>query len=194
MECKVERCKKKGVARGMCQMHYRRWKLYGDPLKTKVQVAPKGATLKQKLLLKTEKTKKCWNWTGSRFQNGYGSMRFGSTLRGVHRVSWEIHNGSIPEGICVLHKCDNKLCVRPGHLFLGTHADNVADMDRKGRRCRDNACRPKGEKHYNVKLTEKDVKEIRASSLTYKQLSEIYGISTGGISDIKNYYAWKHIK
>jgi hypothetical protein len=78
----------------------------------------------------------CWRWTGARNANGYGILtRRRLNLRSVlaHRYSWMLANGPIPAGLHVLHRCDNPPCVRPGHLFLGTDADNNADMRRKGR-------------------------------------------------------------
>lgn len=79
--------------------------------------------------LKVTKTDTCWLWTGRRDKNGYGKV--GAALS--HRVFWELHNGHIPDGLYVLHHCDNPPCIRPTHLFLGTQADNVRDMAAKGR-------------------------------------------------------------
>ena len=75
-------------------------------------------------------TNECWNWIGAKKPSGYGNCycidRY--TYRSAHRLSWEIHNGAIPDGKLVLHKCDNKSCVNPGHLYLGTQSDNISDI------------------------------------------------------------------
>ncbi len=75
----------------------------------------------------------CWIWNGSRNWDGYGMLSFMGKAMGSHRASWIIHNGEIPSGKSVLHRCDNPPCVNPSHLFLGTQGDNVRDCARKGR-------------------------------------------------------------
>lgn len=74
----------------------------------------------------------CWGWTGRQQPNGYGTFPHRG-LRYGHRVSWQLHFGPIPRGMVVMHLCDNPPCTNPAHLSLGTHADNIADRDRKGR-------------------------------------------------------------
>jgi hypothetical protein len=100
----------------------------------------------------------CWRWTGHVKPEGYGQVTLGGKKKLVHRVSYELNVGEIPIGLSVLHRCDIRSCVRPDHLFLGTHADNMADMDAKGR-C-DRFFKP-GHEHPFAKLTASDVEEIR---------------------------------
>jgi hypothetical protein len=80
-----------------------------------------------------KKTKGCWNWTGYTGTHGYGMMSINSKWRLVHRFSYELHKGRVPDGLYVCHHCDNRRCVNPAHLFVGSHQDNMDDMCAKGR-------------------------------------------------------------
>ena len=82
---------------------------------------------------KVKKTKDCWLWTASIVGNGYGGFSLDGQMRRAHRVAWELTFGPVPDGYQVLHKCDVRPCVRPDHLFLGTHTDNLRDAAAKGR-------------------------------------------------------------
>ena len=111
----------------------------------------------------------------------------------VSRVSWEIHNGPAPEGMNILHKCDNPRCVNPDHLFLGTQYDNVRDCIDKGR---SRKCH--GELHSCTHLTEKDIVDIRnvyaEESYSQKSLAEFYGVTQGTIGKIIRRRTWKHVR
>lgn len=90
-------------------------------------------SIEERFWSKVEKTEACWNWVGATSRRGYGAMNIDNRTLQTHRVVYELTYGTIPAGLCVCHHCDNPRCVRPDHLFLGTHADNMHDMVRKGR-------------------------------------------------------------
>ncbi len=93
-------------------------------------------SLEERFWRYVQKTDGCWLWTASlsgKPGNAYGSLHNEGKMEKAHRISWTIHNGKIPEGIFVLHKCDNPVCINPSHLFLGTQFDNMRDMVSKGR-------------------------------------------------------------
>jgi hypothetical protein len=103
----------------------------------------------------------------------------------AHRVCWEITYGEIPEGLHVLHRCDNPSCVNPEHLFLGTHADNMQDSSAKGRR---NPC--SGEKNGRARLTAEAVAQIRGEHLSDHSIAEKYGISRRQVGRILRREQW----
>lgn len=147
---------------------------------------------------RVNKTDGCWKWTASKNLRGYGQLTFGSRTDksrntvSAHRLSWMINVGDIPSKMCVLHKCDNPPCVRPEHLYVGTHQDNMRDRDSKGRNAQ-----VAGEQHGAAKLTEEQVKEIRSQYIpgviSQSMLAAHYGVSREAISFIVNRVNWKHI-
>lgn len=130
----------------------------------------------------------CREWHGSINHHGYGVFNHRASGHSLaHRFSYYLHYGPIPEGMCVCHKCDNRKCVNPDHLFVGTIRMNNIDTIMKGRN------RPlHGEDSGNAKLTEDDVMKIRSSELPYAELARIYNISQSHISKIRRGDAWKH--
>lgn len=153
-------------------------------------VTPKYATLEDRFwagCIKSEDAE-CWRWNGNRQRHGYGLMNYRHKDYLAHRVSYMIHFGPIPTGMVVCHKCDNPECTNPNHLFLGTPADNIADMVKKGRQSKD---RMRG-----AKVTVADVLEIRrlyAKGTPPKQLATMFGLSRSGIASIVKRRSWKDI-
>lgn len=125
----------------------------------------------------------CWLWTGSVDAHGYGQIGYQKKIIKAHRYSWEINNGPIPKGECVLHACDNPTCVNPRHLFLGSRPDNIIDMTFKGR-------------HWSPLDAEK-VREIRAKyskgKYGFKKLAKEYGVNPSAIYMIVTNQTWVHI-
>lgn len=143
-----------------------------------------------------DKSGECWNWTAARIKS-YGVFFLGKRNLYAHRVAWFITYGAIEIGLCVCHKCDNGLCVRPDHLFLGTHADNSHDMVAKGRSARGHKqgaythpeSRQKlyGERNGQSKLTLAQVREIRrlaTSKLSQRVIASMFGIRQSEVSRI----------
>jgi hypothetical protein len=133
----------------------------------------------------------CIPWIGTHVSIGYGNMgRRGDATVLAHRMAWEIAYGPIPNGLHVLHKCDNPPCVNPDHLFLGTPADNTADRVAKGRQA-------KGEDFSHSKVTEAQVRSIReryaAGGITQQELADEYGMRGPEISRIITRQRWKHV-
>lgn len=127
----------------------------------------------------------CHLWMGTLSEKGYGKL---GNLR-AHRISWEINNGNIPDGICVLHKCDTPACVNPAHLFLGTHGDNSADKVRKGRQRGPGM----GSAHKLAKLCEAQVIAIRHDDRRAEIIAAEYGIKKRNVFRIKAREGWRHI-
>lgn len=164
----------------------------------------------------------CWVWNGTRLSFGHGHFWFRGKLILTHRLSWLIHRGPIPDGLCICHKCDNPPCVNPDHLFIGTKGDNTRDMEMKGRsnhpsgdangartkpetraRGENNGSvihpesRPRGIENTSTKLTEEMVIEIRAlysSGFTNKcALGRRFGVTEANIRSIVTRVTWRHV-
>lgn len=132
----------------------------------------------------------CWEWTGSHSDTGYGCFYDGKAYH-AHRYSWIRTNGPIPDGMLVLHRCDNRSCVNPAHLFLGSHRENSVDMVQKGRNSTHDTA---GERHGASKLTDAAVREIRASTLTGRELAAKFGVSESAVSLVRRGRSWTHVE
>lgn len=151
----------------------------------------KPAPVSERFWSKVKLGEGCWEWQAQVGKHGYGCFDHRVASR-AHRASWMISVGPIPRGLQVLHKCDNKICVRPSHLFLGTQKDNVVDCSTKGRISR-------GELRPQHKLTEEVVREIRRlyvpgyGGFGYRKLAKLFGIQPCYVGKIVNRTAWRHV-
>lgn len=191
--CSDVNCVRPASARGMCNTHYMRQRRAGlIPVGTR-----KPAPVEERFWRYVKKTDTCWLWTGSEKKlSGYGQIGIGG--RGgkqalAHRLSYEMHKGPIPDGLVVMHSCDNPRCVNPSHLSVGTHSENTMDSVRKGRwksippmHC--------GESQHSSKLTVEDVRLIRDNpDIPTKELALRFGTNPTSIQKVRSRKTWKHI-
>lgn len=184
MICTIAGCGKQAVGRGWCKNHYYGWKRNGDPeIRLRLHSGASDAEIINKYVDSSAGLGACWPWTACRDVNGYGHTGVGGKDRLAHRVAWEVAHGPIPEGLDVLHHCDNPPCCNAYRcLFLGTQTDNNADMVAKGRRRG-----PSGEAHPHTSLSDVQVLALRAdraAGLTLKELAVRYDVCTATASNL----------
>ena len=139
-KCSIKNCNREIRTNVLCGAHYARWLRHGDALQD-IPIKPVGLSLEERFKDKMSEpdANGCMNWLGCTSEGRYGKLTIGSKKDGTkraesaHRVSYELFIGKIPDGMYVLHKCDNVHCVNPDHLFIGTQMDNIQDMIMKGR-------------------------------------------------------------
>lgn len=176
--CKVSGCDGSFVARGFCGKHYQRARK--DGMNT-LPVIP----FDERFWSKVDKSGECWQWTGHTL-NGYGKVMVYKTGEKpvcwlAHRMSYVLAYKAIPEDMNVLHRCDNRGCVNPEHLFIGTQSDNLIDALKKGRAP-------------GMKITEDEVRAIRAMpDKTLREIAEMFGISDAQAWNIRNHKQWKYV-
>ncbi len=151
---------------------------------------------------KTRDEDGCKVWTGARYRDGYGQVHLQSKphkCAKAHRVAWQLANGPIPDGLHVLHRCDNPPCINPEHLFLGTQQDNNRDRDAKGRVAsgsRSGARRHPAAFRRPRKLTDGDVVAMRqryAEGERLADLSRAYGVAISHVFNVVNRKVWRHV-
>jgi len=153
--------------------------------KTRTYVERMAARLE--LFAATQGADECWLWTGRIGIGGYGIIQAIKPYRVfAHRAAWEVVHGPIPDGLKILHVCDVRNCINPKHLFLGTMADNSADMVKKGRSIR-------GEQRWNAKLTPALVRDIRAAEGSQSTIAKRFGISRSYAGALRARVGWKHL-
>jgi hypothetical protein len=130
----------------------------------------------------------CWNWVAGKSYNGYGRFRFNGRTGRSHRYIYEITRGVLPVNSVVMHSCDNPACCNPAHLALGTCADNMKDMRKKGRERW-----AVGEGVGGAKLTAEQIISIRSDGRFQKNIAAELGVSQATISRVKRHNSWRHI-
>lgn len=152
----------------------------------RIRKGPPKPTLEEIFWNKTTKTETCWIWSGYCKPDGYGLI----SKFLAHRFSWELHNGPLKTGEWVLHKCDNRPCVNPDHLFVGNHADNTADQVSKDRHVF-------GSKNGRAKLDESKVRDIHSllasGTLSVADIAKLYEVCSSTVYAIKVGTSWRRV-
>lgn len=191
MACSFDGCGKAVRARGLCRGHLGQLER-GQELRP-LQLQYHGFSEKKRFLLRVGKATPtgCTEWTGALKKKWHGQWRNAEGgIELTHRAAWRLFVGPIPEGMYVLHKCDNPACVNPKHLFLGSQSDNLKDMWTKDR------AKPGvslGEKHGMSKLTADLVLEIRSSTESGASLARRMGVTQTTISEVRRRKTWNHL-
>jgi hypothetical protein len=150
------------------------------PVKTSVPVAPAPDAVAYIADRSIPQPNGCWLWTLAQGTNGYGRAHFGGEHISAHRFSYEAHHGPIPQGLCVCHECDNRMCVNPDHLWLGTLADNNADRHRKGRCGSGSFCHLHSPSDRGGRLTGEQVQSVvqqLTDGVPHKVIATQFGVS-----------------
>lgn len=189
--CSIPGCGKGAWARDMCTRHYDANRRHGSPY-AEIPTKLVRMTPEERFWSLVVKGPDCWGWNGHT-SKGYGILTVGRYRQGkAHRFSYELHNGPIPDGMFVCHRCDDPLCTKPDHLFLGTTQDNTADMVSKGRQARNTG--RIGINHGMAKLSEEAAREILHSTGVARIMAKRFNVSESTVYMIRGRHIWKHIE
>jgi hypothetical protein len=197
-KCSVDGCDRKVLSRGYCNAHYIRWRTTGDvQAHTPLQITGSKAKAPPEVRFWRNVAKRgagdCWIFGVGGYRR-YRTFSLGAKADGTigaHKFSYELHNGQVPEGMVVMHSCDNPTCVNPAHLVLGTYLANMQDMHAKGRAKPGRAI---GERNPNVRLTPELVRLIRGSAKGNKELAAELGVGINTVRGVRIGRTWKHVK
>lgn len=179
--CSAQGCNRPHSCRGFCTLHYYRFRTFGTT---------SLPTAEDRFWAKVDKSGDCWIWTAYRNPSGYGWGRWDGKARLSHRVSYQLATGIDPGDLVVCHRCDNPPCVNPAHLFLGTMADNSADMVAKGR-----SSHLLGSACGKAKLTDSqvdDILDLRRSGWSLAEIAQRFEIHPSHASRICSGARWPH--
>lgn len=189
-QCSIEGCDRPHWIKGNCRVHHERIKKWGTPHGGPTTHAPPEVRFWRYVDKRGDAD--CWEWTGKRQHSGYGGFGITTTKRVLaHRYSYELANHGFSPPV-VMHTCDNPACVNPAHLRAGTMKANYDDMVAKGRLNRTE--RKRGSEHHKARVTETEVRAIRASTDKLDILAERYGLTRSATEKIKYRQTWKHIE
>lgn len=200
----INGCAARVKSRGMCNACYQFWRRRADPAllnprKRRVAAGPKPKPLgdRFRVFVGPATAAGCREWRGNMLSSGYGAFYIDRdhTHARAHRVAWTLERGPIPDGMAVCHSCDNPKCVSVGHLFLGTHDDNMGDMVSKGRY---DVHLPdtRGELHASAKINAEQVVAIRAradAGENHRLIAEDLGISRDIVWGVAARRTWRHV-
>jgi hypothetical protein len=187
--CPVPDCGGASYGKGYCRLHYGRY-YHGRNLLAPIGKPSSDNRFLSSINIPSTHLDECFEYSRVK-KSGYGSLMVNGRHVWAHRYSYQYFIGPIPDGLCVLHHCDNKKCVRPDHLYAGTKADNVRDAVQRGQH---DPCR--GEKGGRSVLTERMVLVIRSRRMageSFRSLAEDYGVGKTTIRKVSNRETWKHI-